>query len=319
MKSIHSSAARWAARLARVAVTLAMTGLALRGAWLLWDHYELEPWTRDGRVRADVVQIAPDVSGLISTVSIRDNQRVRAGELLFEIDRARYELAVRQARAALAAQQAALAQAVRESERNARLGGLVPEEAHEQASACAAQAQAAVAGVALETAELNLARVRVRAPMDSLVTNLDLRQGSYAMAGHPVLALVEERTLYVEGYFEETKLARIRPGDRVRVTTMDANVELDGTVESLAAGIADRDRSTAANLLPSVTPTFNWVRLAQRVPVRVKLDPLPAGSRLVVGQTVTVQVIEGGRRQATAAAPWTLHRALRALGIGESA
>jgi multidrug resistance efflux pump len=321
MKSIHSSAARWAARLARVAVTLVMTGLALRGAWLLWDHYELEPWTRDGRVRAEVVQIAPDVSGLITSVSIRDNQRVRAGELLFEIDRARYELAVRQARAALAAQQAALAQAVRESERNARLGGLVSEETHEQASARAAQAQAAlaVAGVALETAELNLARARVRAPMDSLATNLDLRQGSYATAGRPVLALVEERTLYVEGYFEETKLARIHPGDRVRVTPMDADVELSGTVESLAAGIADRDRSTAANLLPSVTPTFNWVRLAQRVPVRVKLDPLPAGSRLVVGQTVTVQVIEAGRQQGTAAAAWSLHRALQALGIGEPA
>lgn len=151
----------------------------------------------------------------------------------------------------------------------------------------------AQATVTRDTAQLNLSRAEVRAPVGGLITNLDLRQGSYATAGRPALALVDAASLYVEGYFEETKLPRIHIGDRVRVTPMSGGV-LGGTVESLAAGIADRDRSTSANLLPSVTPTFNWVRLAQRVPVRVRLDPLPAGTNLVAGQTVTVQVVEAG-------------------------
>ncbi|MFZ3141372.1 HlyD family efflux transporter periplasmic adaptor subunit, partial [Polaromonas sp.] len=197
--------------------------------------------------------------------------------------------------------------------RNAGLGALVSQEARgqtrtraEQAQAGVAQAQAGVAQVqaavaqaevAIESARLNLVRAQVRAPADGLVTNLDLREGSYATAGRPALALVDARSFYVEGYFEETKLPRIHIGDKVRITPMGGG-ELKGTVVSLAAGIADRDRSTSANLLPSVNPTFNWVRLAQRVPVRVQLDPLPEGTRLVAGQTVTVQIVEAGAQHA---------------------
>ncbi|HEY1396512.1 HlyD family efflux transporter periplasmic adaptor subunit, partial [Roseateles sp.] len=156
----------------------------------------------------------------------------------------------------------------------------------EQARAAVAQAE-----VAVDSAKLNLARAEIRAPSAGTITNFDLRQGAYATAGHPVLALVDAGSLYVEGYFEETKLPRIHVGDAVEVKPMGASRALTGRVESLSAGIADRDRSTSANLLPSVNPTFNWVRLPQRVPVRVKLDPLPAGERLVAGQTVTVQVM----------------------------
>jgi len=183
---------------------------------------------------------------------------------------------------------------VREDARNAGLGALVSREAREQTQARVEQARAAVAQteVALETAQLNLERAEVRAPTDGLITNLELRQGSYATAGHPALALVDAHSFYVEGYFEETKLPRIHLGDRVRILPMGGD-ELQGTVVSVAAGIADRDRSTSPNLLPSVNPTFNWVRLAQRIPVRVELDPLPEGSRLVAGQTVTVLVVEG--------------------------
>jgi RND family efflux transporter, MFP subunit len=297
------------ARLPRAApflVTALMLCAAVWAGLRLWDHYELAPWTRDGRVRANVVQISPDVSGLVTAVPIQDNQMVAAGALLFEVDRARYALAVRQAQAALAAQRTTLAQALREDERNAGLGTLVSREAREQTQARAEQARAAVAQaeVALENAQLNLARAEVRAPTDGLVTNLDLREGSYATAGQPALALVDARSFYVEGYFEETKLPRIHIGDKVRITPMGGG-ELGGTVVSLAAGIADRDRSTSPNLLPSVNPTFNWVRLAQRVPVRVELDPLPEGTRLVAGQTVTVEIVEDGARHAvsTPAAP----------------
>lgn len=285
----------------RVAVTGVVVVAAVWAGLRLWDHYELAPWTRDGRVRANVVQVAPDVSGVVTAVAIRDNQAVRAGELLFEVDRARYALALRQTQVALGAQRMALAQAQRESARDAGLGALVSQELREQAGLRVEQARAMVAQgeVAFDAAKLNLERAEVRAPSDGWITNLDTHTGSYATEGRPMLALVDASSFYVEGYFEETKLPRIHVGDRVRVSAMGGGAVWTGSVDSLAAGIADHDRSPSASLLPSVNPTFNWVRLPQRIPVRVKLDPLPAGERMVAGQTVTVQVVEG----AASAAP----------------
>ena len=303
---------RWPMRLARLLVTLAVVAAATWAGLRLWDHYELEPWTRDGRVRANVVQIAPDVSGLVTAVPVQDNQPVAAGALLFEVDRARYALALRQAESSLVASKVALAQAQRENVRNTDLGNLISQELREQTGSRveAAQANVAQANVALDAARLNLERAQVRAPTDGLVTNLDMRTGSYAQAGRAALALVDAKSFYVEGYFEETKLPRIHVGDRVRVTPM-GGTRLDGTVESIAAGIADRDRSTATNLLPSVNPTFNWVRLAQRIPVRVKLDPLPADARLVAGETVTVQVVEAAPPASAAPRPASAASATR--------
>ncbi|HIV72672.1 MAG TPA: HlyD family secretion protein [Candidatus Aquabacterium excrementipullorum] len=291
-----------ARRTVRVVITLLTVAAACWAALRLWNHYELSPWTRDGRVKANVVQIAPDVSGLVTAVPIHDNEAVKAGALLFEVDKARYELAVRQAQAALGAQRTVLAQALREDARNAGLGTLVSMESREQTRTRVEQARAALAQaeVALSSAQLNLQRAGVRAPVDGLITNLDLREGGYASAGRAALALVDTQSFYVEGYFEETKLPRIHIGDRVRVVPMGGATALDGTVESITAGIADRDRSTSANLLPSVNPTFNWVRLAQRIPVRIKLAPLPEGAHLVAGQTVTVEVV-GPPAAATAA------------------
>ena len=292
MSSDLSVPGRWAPRIVRPIVTLAVVAAAVAAGLRLWDHYELEPWTRDGRVRANVVQIAPDVSGLVTAVPVQDNQSVAAGALLFEVDRARYTLALRQAESSVVAAKVALTQAQRENARNIDLGNLISQELREQTGTRveAAQANLAQADVALDAARLNLERAQVRAPTAGLVTNLDMRTGSYAQAGRAALALVDAKSFYVEGYFEETKLPRIHVGDRVRVTPMGGQ-RLDGTVESIAAGIADRDRTTGAKLLPSVNPTFNWVRLAQRIPVRVKLDPLADGTRLVAGETVTVQVV----------------------------
>ena len=283
---------RFTARAVPMGITLMVTAAAVVAALQLWDHYELAPWTRDGRVRANVVQIAPDVSGLVTNVAVHDNERVHAGQLLFEVDQARYTLALHQAEAAVASQKVALAQARRESARNASLDNLISQEVREQARTKVEQADAALAQaqVALDTARLNLQRARIVAPSDAFVTNLDLRRGSYATAGHPTMALVDADSFYVEGYFEETKLARIHIGDQVKVTPMGAGQSLTGTVESIVAGIADRDRATSPNLLPTVNPTFNWVRLAQRVPVRVRLDPVPGDVNLVAGQTVTVEV-----------------------------
>ncbi len=282
-------------KLLSVSLTLLVVAAALWAGLRLWDRYELSPWTRDGRVRANIVQIAPDVSGLVTAVPIHDNQQVKAGALLFEVDKARYELALRQALTQLATQRIALAQAERENARNAGLGNLVSQEAREQTRSRADQARSAVeqAGLAVEAARLNLSRASIRAPSDGVITNLDIHEGSYATAGRAALVLVDTGSLYVEGYFEETKLPRIHVGDAVRVVPMGGQQALEGRVESVAAGIADHDRSTSANLLPSVNPSFNWVRLAQRIPVRVGLSVSSEARHLVAGQTVTVQVLPG--------------------------
>ena len=289
----------WLTRLARFGLTIVVVLAAVWAGLRLWDHYELAPWTRDGRVRANVTQIAPDVAGLVTAVHVQDNQAVKAGALLFEVDHARYALAVRQAEVGIGALKVAVSQAQRENARNLELGNLVSQEVREQTRVRVdvAQANLTQAQVTLDGAKLNLQRASVFAPVDGRITNLDLRQGSYAAAGHPVLALVDTGSTYVEGYFEETKLPRIHIGDRVKVMPMGGG-QLMGTVDSIAAGIADHDRSTSANLLPNVNPSFNWVRLAQRIPVRVRLDAVPADARLVAGQTVTVAVQETGAHPA---------------------
>ncbi|HEX5343917.1 MAG TPA: HlyD family secretion protein [Duganella sp.] len=276
----------------RFIVTMIAVAVAATLAWRLWQHYEVEPWTRDGRVKADVVQVAPDVTGQVTAVLVHDNQQVKAGQVLFEVDRARFELALRQAEAAEQAQRATLEQAIKEARRNNDLRDLVSAETREQGSSRVDQLRAALAQavVARDTAKLNLERTRVVSPVNGTVSNLDLRAGSYVSAGRAVMALIDSDSYYVEGYFEETKLPAIQVGDAAVVLPMGESLRLKGHVESLAGGVADRDRSTSANLLSSVNPTFNWVRLAQRIPVRIKLDALPAGARLVAGQTVTVDV-----------------------------
>lgn len=289
----------------RVGITLLVAAGAAYAGWQMWHHYEVEPWTRDGRVKAYVVQVAPDVTGQVTKVYVHDNQRVAAGEPLFEIDRARFELALRQADAQVTAAQAALSQALRENKRNTQLDDLVSAETREQGQTRTDQAKAALAQAVVnrDTAKLNLERSHVVSAVDGIVTNLDLREGAYASAAHPVMALVDRNTFYVEGYFEETKLPGIQLGDKVEVTLMGTRQPIGGHVESFAEGIADRDRSTGANMLPNVNPTFNWVRLAQRIPVRIALDPVPANVRLVAGQTATVKVLPGAAAPATPAAP----------------
>jgi len=285
----------------RIGITLVASAAAVYFGWQLWRHYEIEPWTRDGRVKAYVVQVAPDVTGPVTRVHVHDNQQVKAGEPLFEIDNARFVLALRQGDAQVKAAQAALAQALRENQRNGQLDDLVSQETREQGQTKLDQAHAtlAQAEVNRDTAKLNLERTRVTAPVDGFVTNLDLRVGAYASASRPVMAVVDRHSFYVEGYFEETKLQGIHVGDPVRVSLMGAGEAIGGHVESFAEGIADRDRSTSQNLLPNVNPTFNWVRLAQRIPVRVAIDAVPDGLRLVAGQTATVQVLAAPARAAS--------------------
>lgn len=258
----------------------------------LWDYYTAAPWTRDGHVRADIVQIAPDVSGLVTRVLVHDNQQVRRGEVLFEIDRDRYALALQQATANAAALRATLVQARRETARNRSLDGLVAGEVAEQGRARVEQAEAALAqaDASMRLARLNLERTSVLSPANGYLNDRLPRLGDYVSTGRPVLSMVDTASFHVEGYFEETKLHRIHIGSPVDVHIMGEPRHLSGHVQSIAAGIEDRDRSAGSNLLPNVNPTFNWVRLAQRVPVRITLDAVPADVRLVSGRTATVSV-----------------------------
>lgn len=278
--------------ISRSAATIVIVILATIVAYWLWHHYERSPWTRDGRVRADVVRVTPDIGGLVTEVDIKDNQPVQAGQLLFVIDKPRYTLAVEQAESRVASTRTTLAQAQRTAKRDLALGDLVATETHEQNVAAVATARAAVdeAITALDGAKLNLARTQIKASVNGVVTNLDLHPGDYVAAGQQAMALVDSDSLRVEGYFEETKLPLIRVGAPAIVKLMGDARPIHGRVESISAGINDTTRSDSGNLLPSVDATFTWVRLAQRIPVRIKLTQVPAGIRLVSGRTATVTI-----------------------------
>lgn len=278
----------------RVALTAVAVVAAVMVATNLWGYYMKAPWTRDGRVRADIVQIAPDVSGFVTDVMVRDNQTVHRGDVIFRIDRARFALAVQQADAAVAGRLATLDQTNADLKRYRGLTtDAVSQQKQEQVLAAQQLAKAAydqaLADQAL--AKLNLERSEVRAPVNGTISNMDLRPGTYVTSGKGVMALVDTDTLHVEGYFEETKLPRIHVGASARIRLMGTSQLLSGHVESIAAGIEDRDRADGANLLANVNPTFNWVRLAQRVPVRIALDDAAQKTALVAGRTATVEVL----------------------------
>jgi multidrug resistance efflux pump len=278
--------------LTRSAITIALVLGALFVALWMWNHYERSPWTRDGRVRADVVRLTPDIGGLVTEVAVHDNQSVHAGDLLFVIDRPRYSLALEQAKAVVQSARATLGQAQREATRDLALGDLVAAESHEQNVAKVATARAALAEAlsAQDGAALNLRRTRVYATVNGTVTNLDLHPGDYVAAGQQAMALVDTDSLRIEGYFEETKLPYIRVGAPVDVRLMGEARDLRGRVESIASGINDSSRTDSGNLLPTVEPTFSWVRLAQRIPVRIKLLQVPKGVQLIAGRTATVTI-----------------------------
>lgn len=324
----------------RFLITAAVVVVAVLLGRALWQHYLYSPWTRDGRVRAEVVRIAPDVSGLVTDVAVIDNQHVRKGELLFRIDPARYGYAVAKAQADLASAKAraraaganinaALASAAArkaeydkrssQARRREQLGNIISREARSDAEASATSARAswrqAQAGgnqataareeataaveqalVALDQARLDLDRTRVRAPTDGYVTNFKVRVGDYASAGSPRLALIDSHSYYIYGYFEETKLPQLHVGDPVDIRLMAGSVRLKGSITGIARGITDHDDPTGNELLADVSPTFSWVRLAQRVPVRIAIDTahLPKDTFLAAGMTATVEVLPRG-------------------------
>jgi RND family efflux transporter MFP subunit len=259
-------------------------------------HYMDEPWTRDGKISADIVGIAPDVSGLVSQVLVKDNQTVKVGDILFRVDQERFKIALDQAEAGLLGSNATVQQARREYERQARLGDASSIQAREQAQSTLDQTEASYRQsiASRDLAKLNLDRSEIKATVNGTITNLNLQPGDYVSAGAAKIALVDTDSLRVEGYFEETKLARIRVGDKASVQLMGQPGRLEGHVESISTGIADRERTSETGLVANITPTFTWVRLAQRVPVRIALDNVPAGTQLIAGLTATVEIQEVG-------------------------
>ena len=280
--------------LGRVVLTLLVVAFACVVVWRMTMYYMFAPWTRDGHIRADVVQIAPDVSGLIKQVDVRDNQPVIRDQVLFVIDQERFKLALRQAEATEADRKESLAQAQRESRRNRGLGNLVSRESLEESQSREMRAQAALteARVAVDSAKLNLERTVVRSPVDGYVNDRAPRVNEFVTAGRPVLSIVDSSSFHIDGYFEETKLEGIRVGQRVDIRVMGDNARLRGHVESIVAGIEDRDRTSGQNLLPNVNPAFSCVRLAQRIPVRIAFDDVPEDFRMIAGRTATVSIID---------------------------
>ncbi|WP_028228932.1 efflux RND transporter periplasmic adaptor subunit [Paraburkholderia ferrariae] len=268
---------------------------AIAAGRVLWVHYMDEPWTRDGRVRADVVNIAADVSGAVVDLPVHDNQFVHKGDLLMQIDPSHYQIAVEQAQAAVAARKAELTMRLDDAKRRADMDSLVvSQESRENAShtANSAQAQYEQALAALDAAKLNLERTRVISPVDGYVTNLQVFKGDYATGGQAKLAVVDSHSFWVYGYFEETKLPRVKIGNKAEIKLMSGGT-LEGHVESISRGIYDRDNPQSRELLADVNPTFNWVRLAQRVPVRIHIDKVPDDMILSAGTTCTVVVKPG--------------------------
>lgn len=278
--------------LGRYALTLSAVAVATCLAFILWKHYAQTPWTRDGRVRADVVQIAPDVSGPVISVAVRDNQWVNQGDVLYSIDPRWLKLAVASAQADVESKRHEMLMRQDAARRRTQIKDAISREDLQQTGSAANVAVANYHGAlaALALAELNLAHATVRSPVSGYVTHLRLRPGDYATAGETKVAIVDAHSFWVVGYFEETKLRHIRVGDSAQVALMGYDPVLTGHVESIGHGIGDNNDETGGLGLPDVEPTFSWVRLAQRVPVRIHIDSLPKGVELVAGLSASVAV-----------------------------
>ncbi|MDR6349064.1 HlyD family secretion protein [Pantoea sp. SORGH_AS_0659] len=279
--------------LGRYALTLTAVAVATLVAFIFWKHYAQTPWTRDGRVRADVVQIAPEVSGPVIRVLVRDNQWVNRGDVLYAIDPNWLKLAVLSAQADVEAKRHEMLMRQDSARRRALIKGAISSEDIQQSGSAASIAAANYQGAlaTLELAQLNLAHATVRSPVDGYVTHLRLRPGDYATAGETKVAILDAHSYWVVGYFEETKLRHIRVGKTAQISLMGFEPLITGHVESIGRGIDDSNDETGALGLPDVNPTFSWVRLAQRVPVRIQLDTVPTGIVLVAGLSASVSVM----------------------------
>ena len=281
----------------RVLLTLILLIAAGLLSYNMASYYLYSPWTRDARIRANVVTVAPDVSGYVDDIRVRNDQFVHKDDVLFVIDQERYRLALADAEAVLASRHAQYLMLLEQYQRRSKLtpGSTITIEnldnARRQSETAAANHQQATAS--RDTAALNLKRTEVRASVNGFVTNLNLAKGTFASQGKPVMALIDSDSYRVEAYFEETKIPHIKSGASAEIHLMDGSPALQGTVSGISMGITDQDNKDGPELLSSVNPTFTWVRLAQRVPVRIHLTQVPPGVLISAGMTCTVVIKEG--------------------------
>ncbi|KIQ60663.1 efflux RND transporter periplasmic adaptor subunit [Pseudomonas fluorescens] len=294
----------------KVLVTLGLGLIALLFCSQLWRAYELAPWTRDGRVSAHVIRIAPEVSGQVERLRVGDNQWVAKGDLLYQIDRSAYLIAEQQRTAELAEARSVFEQRSTQFKRRHQLGDAIAQEEIDNAARDLAVAKSRLdaAQSQLAQARLDLDRTTIRSPVDGYVTQLRLQPGDYASAGQTNIFVVDSHSFWVTGYFEETKLSGIRVGATASIKLMGFATPLEGHVASMGRGIADGNELRSSNGLPQVAPTFSWIRLAQRVPVRIELDKVPADVELAAGMTASIEVAEAG-----AAPRWRLTQWLQAF------
>ena len=280
-------------RIVPILITFGTVALAALLGWPAWETYMDAPWTRDSTVRVYVVAMAPEVVGRIVELPIVDNQFVHKGDLLIVIDPTDYAIAVRQGEAAVQQAKADMQNKQAESERRQKLTNLAVTAEEQQSyasSAASAQAVYQQTLASLDRARVNLERTRIRSPVNGYVTNLLTQLGDYATVGQRVISVVDTDSFWVDGYFEETSLGRIHDGDPATVKLMGYSQVVHGHVGGIARGINVPNVNPDSAGLASVNPIFTWVRLAQRVPVRIRIDQVPDGIRLVAGMTATVQI-----------------------------
>ncbi|EPD5571738.1 HlyD family secretion protein [Vibrio parahaemolyticus] len=283
----------------RYLITLLLLCSAGTVIFSYYQSYTNNPWTRDGQVSAHIVSITPRVTGQVINMYVEDNSQVKQGDLLFEIDPSIYKAAYHKALATQKQAVALLAKANNEEKRalelEKRTPGAVPvltlNNLNNAVETAVANVELAKANI--EEAKLNLDYTKIYAPTNGYITNLNLRVGSQVVANSPIVALIDEDSFWVEGYFKETDLVGVNPEDTAYVTLMMHNeVQLKGEIKSIGYGIAKQDGSTGNDLLPNVNPNFQWIRLAQRIPIKVKLDELPDDLQLRVGMTASIKIIK---------------------------
>jgi multidrug resistance efflux pump len=283
-------------KLLRFALTGVLVVAALVAARHGWRIYMTSPWTRDGMVRVQVANVAPQISGQIVEVRAYDNQHVHKGDVLYIIEKFDFEVALDNAKATILNRQADLdvkkAQNARRAERTT-LSTSIEEKQVFDGNAKMAEAALASAKASLSQAEINLQRTEVRSPVDGYVTNLLMRVGDFARAGASNVSVIDEHSYWIDAYFEETKLANVHVGDAVEATLLGFQTPINGSVESITGGISAANAASSTQGLPNVDPIFTWVRLAQRIPVRIKIEQVPPEVPLVAGMTCSVSVVEG--------------------------
>jgi RND family efflux transporter MFP subunit len=310
--------ARFARETLKTAATLLILGLAVLAALVMWDFYVTAPWTRDGSVRVQVASIAPEVSGQITEVRVVDNQFVHQGDVLYVIDPFDFQVALDTAKAQLHQKAADLQVKKMQAERRMHMSDLATTAEQQQlfvGNATQAQAAFGAAQQQLAQADINLKRTQVRSPVNGYVTNLLMRVGDYAHVGTTNISVIDADSYWIDGYFDETKMAHVCVGDRAEAVLMGYRDPIVGRVQTVTRGISVSNAAPGTQGLPNVDPVYTWVRLAQRVPVRIRITDVPVGIPLVSGMTATVTIRDAEARESGG---WRQRFASLANSLGDS-